>query len=250
MHCVSRKESSVAGLPQGLDCVPFSCDLPCPTLSGGALSLAFQPCRHSPIAIPRYSHALAKAVRRMHNVFGLIPTESETQMTKIKTPRLVLSELSEQDAPLMLAVLNDADFLRNVGDRGVRTLADARRHIIDGPTEMYRQYNFGLYKVELADGTAIGTCGLLRRDGLDDADIGFAFLPEYRGKGYALEAAEAVMEYGRDVIGLERIVAIAQPDNKASIGLLGKIGLKPEGRITLPNDDKELVLMAWEIGGK
>lgn len=119
-------------------------------------------------------------------------------MLKLDTPRLALSELSEQDAPLMLAVLNDADFLRNVGDRGVRTVDDARRYIVDGPIAMYRQYNFGMYKVELKDGTAIGLCGLLRRDGLEDADIGFAFLPDYRGQGYALEAAEAVMGYARD----------------------------------------------------
>lgn len=170
-------------------------------------------------------------------------------MLKLDTPRLALSELSEQDAPLVLAVLNDADFLRNVGDRGVHTIDDARRYVVDGPIAMYRQYNFGLYKVELKDGTAIGLCGLIRRDGLDDVDIGFTLLPDYRNRGYALEAAQAVMEYGRDVIGLERIVAIALPDNKPSVRLLEKIGLHPEKTIRLSEDSEELLLMAWQTAG-
>ncbi|SDZ95774.1 Protein N-acetyltransferase, RimJ/RimL family [Microbulbifer marinus] len=166
-------------------------------------------------------------------------------MFQLETPQLVLRELTEEDAPLMLAVLNDADFLRNVGDRGVRTVDDARRYIVDGPMAMYRQYGFGMYRVELKDGTAIGLCGLVKRDGLDDVDIGFAFLPDFRGQGYALEAAEAVMQYAREQVALKRVVAITLPDNTPSVRLLEKIGLQPEGRITLPNDDDELLLMGW-----
>ncbi|MFC6632735.1 GNAT family N-acetyltransferase [Microbulbifer taiwanensis] len=167
-------------------------------------------------------------------------------MFKLETPNLVLRQLTETDAPLMLAILNDPDFLRNVGDRGVRTEEDARRYIADGPMAMYRQYNFGMFRVEHQDGTAIGLCGLVKRDGLDDVDIGFAFLPDYRGQGYALEAAQAVMQYGREVIGLRRIVAIAQPDNEPSVRLLEKIGLSAEKTIRLPGDDTELLLMAWQ----
>lgn len=166
-------------------------------------------------------------------------------MALLQTQRLTLRELTEDDAPLMLAVLSDPDFLRNVGDRGVRTEEDARRYIVDGPMAMYQRNNFGMYKVELNDGIAIGLCGLVRRDGLDDVDIGFAFLPDYRKQGYAREAAEAVMDYGRDVIGLKRIVAIAQPDNAPSIRLLEKLGLQAERTIQLPKEDEELVLMAW-----
>ncbi|MCW8127285.1 GNAT family N-acetyltransferase [Microbulbifer halophilus] len=169
-------------------------------------------------------------------------------MALLQTSRLTLRELSEDDAPLLSAVLNDPDFIRNVGDRGVRTDEDARRYIIDGPMAMYQTHNFGMYKVELADGTAIGLCGLVKRDGLDDVDIGFAFLPDYRKQGYAQEAAEAVMEYGRDVIGLERIIAIAHPDNESSIRLLEKLGLQVERTIKLPREDEELVLMAWNAG--
>lgn len=169
-------------------------------------------------------------------------------MFKLETPNLVLRQLTEEDAALMLAVLNDPDFLRNVGDRGVRTEEDARRYIIDGPVAMYRQYGFGMYKVEVKSGDAIGLCGLVKRDGLDDVDIGFAFLPDYRGQGYALEAAKAVMQDGRERMALQRIVAIARPDNKPSVRLLKKIGLQAERKITLPNDDTELLLMAWEDG--
>ena len=171
---------------------------------------------------------------------------TQTAMLKLETPELVLSELTEEDAALMLAVLNDPDFLRNVGDRGVRTIDDARRYIIDGPMAMYRQYGFGMYKVALKDRTAVGLCGLVKRDGLDDVDIGFAFLPDYRGRGYALEAAQAVMQDARERVNLRRIVAITLPDNTPSVRLLEKIGLQAERRINLPNDSAELLLMAWE----
>ncbi|WP_445365090.1 GNAT family N-acetyltransferase [Microbulbifer sp. ANSA001] len=167
-------------------------------------------------------------------------------MFQIKTPNLVLLELGHDDAELMLNLLNDSDFLQNIGDRGVRNLEQARQYIENGPVSMYRQHGFGLYKVELKDGTAIGICGLIRRNGLDDVDIGFAFLPQYRGKGYALEASQAIMLHGQKALGLLRIVAITRPDNTPSIKLLEKIGLKTEKRITLPGETEELLLMAWE----
>ncbi|GAB2899510.1 GNAT family N-acetyltransferase [Microbulbifer echini] len=167
-------------------------------------------------------------------------------MFQINTPNLTLRELSDADAELILLLLNDADFLRNIGDRGVRNLKQARDYIQTGPMIMYRQHQFGLFKVALTDGTGIGICGLIKRDSLDDADIGFAFLPEYRGKGYALEAARAVMVFAREQLNLKRIVAITQPENLASVKLLEKIGLKIERRITLPGETIELLLMAWE----
>ncbi|WP_237066354.1 GNAT family N-acetyltransferase [Microbulbifer guangxiensis] len=168
------------------------------------------------------------------------------EMFKLDTPRLVLREMTEDDAPLMLAVLNDPDFLRNVGDRGVRTEDDARRYIVDGPIAAYKRQNFGMYKVELKDGSPIGLCGLVKRDGLDDVDIGFALLPDYRSQGYALEAAEAVMQFARESVGLRRIVAIAQPANLPSVQLLEKLGMQQERKLRLPNDDEELLLMAWD----
>lgn len=167
-------------------------------------------------------------------------------MFQINTPNLVLLELGTGDADLMFNLLNDTDFLRNIGDRGVRNLEQAGEYIQTGPVAMYRQHGFGLYKVQLGDGTPIGTCGLIKRDGLDDVDIGFAFLPQYRGKGYALEASQAIMRHGHKSLGLARIVAITRPDNTPSVKLLERIGLKAEKRITMPGETEELLLMAWE----
>lgn len=168
-------------------------------------------------------------------------------MYLLNTARLQLRELtnSDEDALFTLTLLNDKDFHRFIGDRGVRTLQDARDYIEKGPRAMYRRHGFGMYRVELKDGTPIGQCGLIRRDGLDDVDIGFAFLPAYRGQGYALEAARAVMAWGKKTVGLQRIVAIAAPDNLDSIRLLEKLDLKKEGLVTLPGGDEEILLMGW-----
>ncbi|WP_444919866.1 GNAT family N-acetyltransferase [Microbulbifer sp. CnH-101-G] len=167
-------------------------------------------------------------------------------MFQLNTPNLILRELRESDAEFILKLLNDADFLRNIGDRRVRNLKQARQYIQSGPMAMYQEHQFGFYKASLPDGTGVGTCGLIKREGLEDVDIGFAFLPEYRGRGYAKEAARAIMDYARGQLALKRIVAIARPDNTASVKLLEKIGLKAEGRITLPGETMELLLMAWE----
>lgn len=169
-------------------------------------------------------------------------------MYLLNTPRLQMRELtdSDQDALFTLALVNDPDFHRFIGDRGVRSLEEARAYIERGPRASYRRYGFGMYRVELKDGTPIGQCGLIRRDGLDDVDIGFAFLPQYRGLGYAGEAARAVMDWGKNTLALKRIVAIANPANLASIRLLEKLGLRAEGRITLPGDSEELLLLGWQ----
>ncbi|WP_226662830.1 GNAT family N-acetyltransferase [Microbulbifer aggregans] len=166
----------------------------------------------------------------------------------LTTERLQLRKLtgSDEDAQFTLALLNDPDFHRFIGDRGVRTIEDARGYIESGPLSMYRQHGFGMYCVERKDGTPIGQCGLVCRDGLDDIDIGFAFLPEYRGNGYAREAAEAVMDWGKQALGLSRIVAIANPENAASIRLLEKLGLEAEGHVSLPGSNEQLLLLGWQ----
>ncbi|MFV8783536.1 GNAT family N-acetyltransferase [Microbulbifer sp. SA54] len=169
-------------------------------------------------------------------------------MNLLSTDRLQLRELtdSDRDAQFTLALVNDPDFHRFIGDRGVRTLEEARNYLERGPLAMYRQHGFGMYCVELKNGTPIGQCGLIRREGLDDIDIGFAFLPGYRGSGYAGEAAQAVMDWAKQVLGLSRILAIASPDNAASIRLLEKLGLQAEGHITLPGSDETLLLLGWQ----
>ncbi|MCE9684818.1 GNAT family N-acetyltransferase [Shewanella sp. AS16] len=147
----------------------------------------------------------------------------------IETERLVLRQLQRSDAAFMLALLNSQGFLDNIGDRGVRTLAQASDHIANGPMASYAEFGFGLYRVELKPtGEVIGSCGLIKRPTLADVDIGYAFLPQYAGKGYALEAAKATLDHAR-ALGLARLVAIVNPQNLASKAILARLGLGFEG---------------------
>ena len=150
-------------------------------------------------------------------------------MTLLETERLNLRELAFDDAPFILTLLNDPSFLRYINDKNVRNLEDARQYMLNGPMNSYARNGFGLYLVALKESqTPIGLCGLLKREELPDADIGFAFLPEFWGKGFAQEAAVAVMKDARERLGLTRLLAIVMPDNHASIKLLEKLGMKFE----------------------
>jgi RimJ/RimL family protein N-acetyltransferase len=152
--------------------------------------------------------------------------------TILETARLRLREITDADAPFILTLLNDPSFIHNIGDRGVRTLDDARAYIENGPRTSYALNGFGLWLVERRDdGEPIGICGLLKRAVLDDVDIGFAFLPAYQGQGYGGESASAVLEHARTVLGLTRIVAIVNAANTVSARLLEKIGLSFEGMV-------------------
>lgn len=156
----------------------------------------------------------------------------------METARLVLREVGEGDAGFVLELLNDEAFVRYIGDRGVRDLEGARRYIAERMVGSYRREGFGMYVAELKEGgAAAGVCGLVRRDALPGVDVGFAFLPAHRGRGYAFEAASAVMEYARDVLKLPRVLAIVSPGNAASVRLLGRLGLKFERMVTLADDD-------------
>jgi ribosomal-protein-alanine N-acetyltransferase len=165
-------------------------------------------------------------------------------MIVIQTERLVLRELDLNDAAFILELLNEPAFLRFIGDKGVRTLDGARDYVRKGPIDSYGQHGFGLYAACLLDGTPIGICGLVKRDGLTDADVGFAFLSRHCAKGYAAEAASAVLAHARRVLRLPRIVAITSPENRGSIAVLEKIGLKFEGMIRLEDLGPELKLFA------
>lgn len=153
------------------------------------------------------------------------------------TDRLTLRLLNVDDGEFVLELLNEPSWLQFIGDKGVRTLEDARTYIVTGPMAMYDRHGFGLYVTERrSDGVPMGICGLIKRDRLDDVDIGFAFLPRYWGRGYAYEAAAAVMEYGRTVLGLQRIVAITSPENASSARLLEKLGLRFERMVQMTDD--------------
>jgi RimJ/RimL family protein N-acetyltransferase len=168
-------------------------------------------------------------------------------MKILETDRLILRVQTTDDAAFILELMNDPSWLKFIGDRGIRTLDDARNHILNGPVRMFKQYGFCLYLVERKeDHVPIGICGLVKRDSLEDIDIGFAFLPKYWSKGYALEAAVAVMAYGKNTLELNRIVAITTQDNKASAKLLEKAGLKFERLIQLPPDPEELKLFVFD----
>lgn len=161
-------------------------------------------------------------------------------MIVCETARLRLRHLLDRDAPFILELLNEPDFIRNIGDREVRTLEDARRYIQHGPMVSYSQHGFGLWLVELRDGGApIGICGLLKRDYLQDVDVGFALREAHRGKGYAFEAAEAAMRHGREDLGISRIVAITSPDNQASASVLRKLGLGFERTLRIPDQSRD-----------
>ena len=165
----------------------------------------------------------------------------------IETERLVLTHLADRDAEFIRGLLNEPSFIRYVGDRGVRTADDARRYIQDGPVASYARYGFGLLRVALKAGdTPIGICGVLRRDTLPDPDLGFSLLPAWWSKGYAYEAASAVMQQARGGLGLGRILAITSVDNEPSIRLLGKLGFQFEQMIRLGEDTTELRLFASE----
>ncbi|MBK7643917.1 MAG: GNAT family N-acetyltransferase [Planctomycetes bacterium] len=166
-------------------------------------------------------------------------------MRVLETERLILRRLHAGDAPFIVELLNDPAWLKHIGDRGVRTLDDARRYIENGPLEMYARLGFGLYLVEQkADGAAIGLCGILKRDSLEHADLGFALLPDYRGLGLAHEAAAGTMEYARETLGLARIVAITSQENDTSGKLLLKLGFRFERNVRLSEDAEELRLYA------
>jgi RimJ/RimL family protein N-acetyltransferase len=165
-------------------------------------------------------------------------------MSLIQTERLLLRHLDLHDDAFILELLNEPAFLQFIGDKGVRTLGDAREYMLKGPIDSYGRHGFGLYAACLLDGTPAGICGLVKRDGLADVDVGFAFLSRHCSKGYATESAAAVLVHARQVLQLQRIVAITSPENSGSIAVLEKIGLKFERMIRVAENNLELKLFA------
>jgi ribosomal-protein-alanine N-acetyltransferase len=162
-----------------------------------------------------------------------------------KTARLRLRRFTADDSAFIVELLNDPAWIRYIGDKHIGTLDDATRYLENGPIAMYERAGFGLYAVELRqNGETIGMCGLIKRDALDDVDLGFAFLPQFRGNGYALEAASAAVSFGTRSLGLRRIVAIVSRDNDRSIRLLAKLGFRFESTVRLLQDEQELLLYA------
>ncbi|MDB5463157.1 MAG: family N-acetyltransferase [Phenylobacterium sp.] len=160
-------------------------------------------------------------------------------MPILETERLALNELTEQDAPFIVELLLSRGFKENIGDRGVRDLEGARGYI-ERTRAGYAANGFGLWRADVkATGEAAGICGLVKRDGLEHPDVGYAFLERFWGRGYASESAAAALAYGRETAGLKTIVAIVQPSNAGSIAVLRRIGMTFAGMIQLPGHDAE-----------
>ncbi len=172
------------------------------------------------------------------------PNPSMSGAKVYDTERLVVREFCLEDGEFLLRLLNDPGFRANLGDKGVRTLDDAHDYLRKGPLASYREFEFGLWRVELRDGTLIGMCGVLKRPALQHPDVGYAFLSEYCGQGYAIEAARGSLEFATSKLNLGRIAAIVSPDNKRSIHLLQKLGMSHETMVRLPGEDSSVML--WE----
>jgi len=167
-------------------------------------------------------------------------------MSGFETERLRLRELTLDDAAFIVRLLNDPGWLQFIGARGVRTVDDARGYLERGPLKMYREHGFGLWLVETkAERTPTGLCGLLKRETLADIDLGYAFLPEFRGRGFALEAASATLSHAHQILGLNRVIALTAPINERSIALLERLGFRFECAIPFPTADKISQLYGW-----
>lgn len=165
----------------------------------------------------------------------------------LDTARLRLRPLTADDAPFLVALLNEPSFLQYIGDRHVRTLEDARGYVERGPQASYARYGHGLLLVlRREDDAPIGMCGLLKRDHLDDADLGYAFLPAAWGRGYASEAAAAVLAHGAAAFGLRRVAAIVQPGNAASLKVLARLGFVFHSTVRMPGEDQDIELHVRE----
>ncbi len=159
----------------------------------------------------------------------------------LQTERLLLRPLTDDDAAFIIELLNEPSFIKFIGDRKVRTIEDAIRYIDNGPRASLRKHGYGMLRVSLRDGdTPIGLCGLIRRETLPDVDLGFAYLATHHRKGYAVEAARAILDQARGQHAVGRVLAITLPDNSGSIRVLQSIGFVAAGTVQL-GDDPELL---------
>lgn len=167
-------------------------------------------------------------------------------MPVLQTRRLDLRRFTAGDAAFIARLLNDPSWLRFIGDRGVRDEDSARAWIAERLVAAYDKQGFGLWAMQRRDdGALLGMCGLVKRDSLPDIDVGYALLPQFRGAGYAREAAAACLDYGANVLGLERILAITRPGNRSSIRVLESLGMRLERTEQLAGDDHVSMVFEW-----
>jgi|KBSSwiStaDraftv2_1062776.scaffolds.fasta_scaffold287773_1 RimJ/RimL family protein N-acetyltransferase len=187
--------------------------------------------------------AILHALQRSAEQEGSTPvTETTDHVNVLETPRLILRRFTAADAAFIHELVNEPDWKRFIGDKGVDSLDAARRYIENGPVAAYRRHGFGLFAMQRkADAALVGMCGLIKRETLDDIDLGFALLARHAGQGLAHEAAQATLTYARDTLGLARVVAITDADNARSEHLLEKLGMRYERTLCLAPDDEVLL---------
>jgi len=170
-------------------------------------------------------------------------------LPELETPRLTLRRLQFDDAPFLVQLLNEPSFIENIGDRGVRSIDDAHRYLREGPMAMYEKFGFGLWHTSRKDGVPVGMCGLLKRDNLPDVDVGYAFLPQFWGQGFAQEAAAATLRHGARKFGLERVIAVVSEGNTGSIRVLEKLGMSFERMFAMREGEPEVRLYGRSLRG-
>lgn len=155
--------------------------------------------------------------------------------TLLETEKLILRHLTTRDTAFIISLLNSEGWIKYIGDRNIKTAEQAKQYLLNGPLKSYADNGFGLYLVALKNGNIpVGMCGLVKRAYLPHPDIGYAFLPEATGKGYALEAARAVLTFAFTSLKMDKILAITVPENEKSVSLLHKLGMLPEEKFKDP----------------
>jgi [ribosomal protein S5]-alanine N-acetyltransferase len=170
-------------------------------------------------------------------------------LPELETPRLTLRRLEFDDAPFLVKLLNEPSFIENIGDKGVRSVEDAHRYLREGPMAMYEKFGFGLWHTARKDGVAVGMCGLLKRDSLPDADVGYAFLPAFWGQGFAHEATAATLRHGARKFGLARVLGVVSEGNYGSIRVLEKSGMTFERMVSMNEAEPPARLYGCDLTG-
>ena len=166
----------------------------------------------------------------------------------LKTKRLYLRRLIRDDAEFILQLLNEPSWLEFIGNKNVDNLNDAKKYIELAPMNMYERYGFGLFLVcALETSVPMGLCGLIKRDNFDDADLGYALLPEFWNKGFALEAVESVLKYAKNTHHLSRILALSKSSNAPSIKLLNKVGFEFDRDLKLIENEENLQIYQLKL---
>lgn len=166
----------------------------------------------------------------------------------LETERLYLRHLVRDDAEFILRLLNEPSWLHFVGDKQVKNINDAKKYIELSAITMYQQFGFGLFLVcDKNTDKPLGLCGLMKRDNLDHADLGYAFLPEYWNKGFALEAVKAVLNYAKDTHQLTQLLALTKSSNTPSIKLLNKVHFEFDRDLKVMDDVENLQIYTLSL---